>query len=225
MALRGNVTKILVGINVLVFVVFQNGLSAGFNSQTGNKFTADYEMLGHAQYVDGSIHGVAQGEYYRLITAAFLHANIIHIAFNMFALWQIGTVLERLLGTWRYLALYFVGAIGGNTLSYVVHGASTASVGASTALFAMFGAFYLLVRKVGGDTSQIVSLIVLNLVMTFFLSTIDKFGHIGGLLAGGLVGLIYTRIPSNKPQLQALLCGAVAVGCVVAAVLTTASIT
>ena len=219
-ALKGNVTKLLLGLNILAFFL-QQGLSGGINGGGRvNQFTVNYANIGGAK----GIGGLADGEYYRLITAAFLHAGLLHIAFNMFALYQLGSVLERLLGTWRYLALYAAGAVGGNTLSYIVHGATTYSLGASTAIFGIFAAFFVIVKRQGGDTSQLVALIVINLVLTFTVSSIDKFGHVGGLLVGGLVGLIYTRVPRDKPQLQAGMVAGTIVALVLLCVLKTASL-
>ena len=194
---RGNVTRALILLNVVAFLL-QGGLSIGFsNNAATNQFTRDYAMIG------GS---VANGEYYRLITAAFLHASIMHIAFNMFALYQLGTALERILGTWRYLAIYFLSAIGGNALSYLHGGVTQFSLGASTAVFGLFGAFYIFAKKMGIDTRQVLGLIGFNLLITFLIPNIDKFGHLGGLGVGLLVAVIFTRIPSKQVVQQALLC-------------------
>lgn len=190
--IRGNVTKVLIGLNILAFLAQGGG--------TNNAFTLKYAMVGFQ---------VADGQYYRLVTAAFLHASIMHIAFNMFALYQLGTALERVLGTWRYLTIYFLSAIGGNTLSYLHGGNSVFSVGASTGIFGLFGAFYLVSKKLGLDSSQILGLIAINLLITFLIPNIDKFGHLGGLAVGVAVGAIFTRIPSKQAATQVALCAAV----------------
>lgn len=192
-ALRGNVTKALVALNIVAFLA--EGIPGGIAGQSpANSFTARFLLNGQAI--------AYQHQYYRLITAAFLHADILHIGFNMLALYQIGTALERVIGTWRYLLLYFAAAIGGSVMSYAVHGVNANSLGASTAIFGIFGAFYMISRHLGGDSSQILSLIVINLVFTFAISSIDKFGHIGGLIVGGLVGLIYAKLRTKGSGVQ-----------------------
>lgn len=194
-ALRGRVTPILLGINILAFIL--EGFPVGFGRGGPNtQFASDYFMSGAAVAYNH--------EYYRLVTAAFLHAGLLHIAFNMLALWQLGSILERLLGTWRYIALYFAGAVAGNTLSFLLRGEQVVSLGASTAIFGFFSAFYLIVKKQGGDTGQLVQLIVINLLITFsFSNYIDWRGHVGGLIGGAIIGYIYTQVAREKPQLQA----------------------
>lgn len=202
-AVKGNVTKILIGLNVLAFLA-QGGLSSGLTrGSLSNNFTFDYAMIGGAK----DVVGVADGQYYRLITAAFLHSGILHIAFNMLALYQLGSALERVLGTWRYLGLYFAGAIGGNVLVYVVDGSQAAAVGASTSIYGLFAAFYLVARRNGNDTSQLVALIVINFLITITVPNISIWGHVGGFVTGGIVGLIYTKISTQQARLQAGLIG------------------
>jgi membrane associated rhomboid family serine protease len=208
----GLVTKILIGLCVLAYVLQGlPGLTLG--TERVNSFTADFLLDGFAI--------TRQHEYYRLLTAAFLHANILHLALNMYALYLLGTGLEALLGRVRYLALFVVCALGGNTLSYLVHGLNASSLGASTAIFGFFAAYYLIARRLRANTSQILIVVGINLALTFAWSTIDKWGHIGGLLTGLAMGLIFAYLPPRRAGLQALATCGVAAVLVVAAVLNT----
>ena len=131
---------------------------------------------------------VKMGEYYRLITAAFVHANIAHLLFNMYALWIIGMQLESFIGKWRFLVVYLFSAICGSLLSVVVT-PDALSVGASGAIFGLLGAllyFGYHYRIYLGTVikSQIIPLIVINLLLGFMVPGIDNAAHIGGLIAG-----------------------------------------
>ncbi|WP_235608224.1 rhomboid family intramembrane serine protease [Frankia casuarinae] len=145
----------------------------------------------------------ADDQYYRLLTAAFLHAGVLHILFNMYALYLLGFQLEAILGRARYLALFVAGALGGNTLSYVLGDGFTVSVGASTAIFAFFAAYYIIARRLRVDSRQILIVLGINLAITFSFSNIDKWGHLGGLAVGAIIGLIYAYVPPRRVLLQA----------------------
>ena len=195
------VSMVLAGLNVGVFLLGLAGLVPGL--------ALDYGNLALAAGPDGLI-GVAAGQYYRLLTAAFLHAGTFHLLSNMFALVTIGPALEQALGRARYLALYLVSALGGSTLSYLVSEQGTLGVGASGAVFGLFGAYYVVVRRVGGDTGSIVTLLVINLVITFAVPIIDWRAHLGGLLTGAAVAAAFAYAPreGRRTLLQA---GALAV--------------
>ena len=133
---------------------------------------------------------VAMAEPWRFVTTAFLHANLMHLAFNMWALWVLGTTLEPLLGRWRFTAIYLLSALGGSTAIYWLASPSspswlTVTVGASGAVFGLFATMFLIQRRFGRDTSQIVILLVLNAVISVLGANISWQGHLGGLLAGG----------------------------------------
>ncbi|MCK9893205.1 rhomboid family intramembrane serine protease [Frankia sp. AgB32] len=187
------VTQLLIAACVVAYVLQgAPGISGGSNS---NQFTNDYAMIGFR---------IAENDqYYRLLTAAFLHAGVLHILFNMYALYLLGYQLEAMLGRARYLGLFVAGAVGGNTLSYLLGGLSTASVGASTAIFAFFAAYYVIARRLRVDSRQILIVLGINLAITFSFSSIDKWGHIGGLAVGALVGLIYAYVPRRFALAQA----------------------
>ncbi|MCM3883600.1 rhomboid family intramembrane serine protease [Frankia sp. R82] len=187
------VTQSLIAICVVAY--FLQGAPGLGNSDRYNGFTERFAMDGYRIAADD--------QYYRLLSAAFLHASVLHILFNMYALFLLGFQLEALLGRARYLGLFVAGAVGGNTLSYLLGGLSTFSVGASTAIFAFFAAYYVIARRLRIDSTQILVVIGINLAITFTLSGIDKWGHLGGLAVGVLVGLLYAHVPPRHARLQA----------------------
>ncbi|HUQ64473.1 MAG TPA: rhomboid family intramembrane serine protease [Acidimicrobiales bacterium] len=130
-------------------------------------------------------------EYYRLTTATFLHASISHLALNMLGLWIIGSQLEPVLGRVRFLVLYLVAGIGGSVAYYLLGEPIGAALGASTAVFGLFGAAFVVARSRGGDTRTILTLIAINLVFGFVVPGIDNWGHLGGLVTGGMIAGIY----------------------------------
>ncbi len=211
----GLVTQVLIGLCVVAY--FLQGLPGLSGSGTDNTFTQDYSLYGPSI--------ASNNEYYRLVTAAFLHANILHILFNMYALYLLGYQLEQILGRTRYLALFVVCAVGGNTLSYLLNGFNTFSVGASTAVFGFFAAYYVIARRLRADTSAILVIVGINLVITFTISRIDKWGHIGGLVVGLLVGAVYAYIPPRRGRLQAAAVGGILGALFLAAVVRTSTLT
>ncbi|HTY72706.1 MAG TPA: rhomboid family intramembrane serine protease [Actinomycetes bacterium] len=136
---------------------------------------------------------VAAGEWYRLITVTLVHGSILHVAFNMYALWLVGQQVEVWLGRWRFLTLYLVSALAGSSLSYAFGGGY--SVGASGAIFGVFGALAVLYRRLGYDPRPALALIVINLALTFAIPTIDWHAHVGGLVAGVLLTLAFAYAP------------------------------
>ncbi|WP_236707270.1 MULTISPECIES: rhomboid family intramembrane serine protease [unclassified Frankia] len=192
-ARQGLVTQILIGLCVAAYIL--QGAPGLTGRGTFNRFTGDFAMIG--------IRIAADDQYYRLLTAAFLHAGVLHILFNMYALYLLGFQLEAILGRARYLALFVAGALGGNTLSYVLGDGFTVSVGASTAIFAFFAAYYIIARRLRVDSRQILIVLGINLAITFSFSNIDKWGHLGGLAVGAIIGLIYAYVPPRRVLLQA----------------------
>lgn len=143
---------------------------------------------------------VADGQWWRLFTSAFLHYGIAHILFNMWALWVIGPSLEKWLGRWRFLGLYVLSALGGGVLVYLLSPLNSATAGASGAIFGLFGATFVIGKRVGMDVRGVVALIVINLAFTFVLPMLSSQqiswqGHIGGLLTGMLVSWLYAYTP------------------------------
>jgi membrane associated rhomboid family serine protease len=177
------VTKILIGLNVLVFLInLAQGSSLG--QVSGSLFEKG------ALYVPG---GLDQGEWYRLITAAFLHASLIHLGLNMLVLWFVGTPVEMAIGRGRFLALYIVSGLAGSA-GAVIFSPNAVTVGASGAIFGILGAALVLEFQrnyvLGG---QALGLIVVNLVLTFAIPSISIGGHLGGLAGGALGALALSR--------------------------------
>jgi membrane associated rhomboid family serine protease len=188
------VTWTLVAINVGLFIVGLARPSLG----------VDWGMLGRA----APNLGVANGQWYRLITAAFLpptglnSSGFLDIAFNMWALIIVGPALERQFGRVRYLAVYLVSAVGGSVAFYFLGPANELALGASGAIFGLFGAWFVLSRRLRVDSRQVVTLIVINLVISFvFRGSIAWQAHIGGLIAGGLITAAYAWAPRRNRAL------------------------
>jgi membrane associated rhomboid family serine protease len=182
------VTQVLIGLNALAFFFL---LSKGGTIQGGGgTATIDYGLLGAGAVSRFSpIIGVASGEWYRLFTGAFLHASIIHIGMNMLVLWLVGNQLERVLGHWRYLSLYVAALLAGS-FAVMLYDPGILTVGASGAIFGLFGAMLAYQRDRGINIMQsgLGGLILINLLITFAIPGISKAGHLGGLIGGALVG-------------------------------------
>lgn len=144
--------------------------------------------------------GIARGEVYRLLTGAFLHSGITHLLFNMWALYVIGPALEAYFGRVRFIALYLISALGGGVLVYLLT-FNVPTLGASGAIFGLFGATLALSRQLNLDMRWVVGLIVLNLVFTFAAPQISWQGHIGGLITGAAVGAAYAYAPNERKAL------------------------
>ncbi|PZE64504.1 MULTISPECIES: rhomboid family intramembrane serine protease [unclassified Curtobacterium] len=130
---------------------------------------------------------------WRIVTVLFVHSSFLHIAFNMWALFIFGRMLENMLGTWRFLALYFIAGIGGSMLvTFLAPG--TWVVGASGAIFGLFAAFFVLQRSLGNNAVSLLVVIGLNLVIGFLPGTnISWQAHVGGILAGFVTGFVFAR--------------------------------
>lgn len=163
------VTKTLVGINVVLYLV---------TLLTSNRLIVEYGMFPAA---------VATGEWWRLLTAPFLHAGLWHVGLNMLALWVLGGLLEPLLGRGRLLGVYLVSALAGSVASYAFSSPVTLSVGASGAVFGLLGATLVALRRLNRDVSGVVVLLLINLGIGFVVPNIDWRAHLGGLLAGMVV--------------------------------------
>jgi membrane associated rhomboid family serine protease len=132
--------------------------------------------------------GVDNGGVYRLLTGAFLHYGPLHLLMNMYALWILGRNLEAALGPLRFLALYVLSGLGGSVAA-VMFQPDSLTAGASGAIFGLFAAFFIALKRLGRDTSSVLPVIVINLVLTFTFPGISIAGHLGGMLIGALLGL------------------------------------
>jgi membrane associated rhomboid family serine protease len=218
------VTYTLIGLNALVFLITTatgTGLAFGGNPSSVFRKLALIPSTVQPTYVFPSSFGkgVAEGEYYRLLTSTFLHFGIIHIALNMYCLYLLGPALERAVGTLRFAGLYLVSGLSGAALSYALGPANEQAAGASGAVFGLFGAFFVLQRKRGGDVRQIATTIGINLFISFAASSyIDWRGHVGGLIGGAAVGAALVYAPAGARRWAVQLAGGVAVLLVVIAV-------
>ncbi|PAZ09361.1 rhomboid family intramembrane serine protease [Streptomyces sp. SA15] len=210
-------TKILIGINLAVFIAVRA------NSSLLN----DLVLIGAwppAPFVPTD--GVADGEWYRLVTSMFTHQEIWHIAFNMLSLWWLGGPLEAALGRARYLALYLVSGLAGSALAYLLTSPTTATLGASGAIFGLFGATGVLMRRLNHDLRPIIALLVINLIFTFNPGfNISWQAHIGGLVAGLVTGYAMVHAPRERRALiQYGTCALVLLAVVVMTLLRTAQL-
>lgn len=130
---------------------------------------------------------VSNGELWRLITATLLHGSLLHLGFNMLALWILGTQIEQYLNAKKFIYLYFASALGGSLFSFFFSPPATFSIGASGAVFGLMGAMVVIGKKINADVSQIMILLGINLVIGFTLSGIDWRAHLGGLITGFVV--------------------------------------
>lgn len=148
-------------------------------------------------------------EQWRFITAAFLHSESspLHIAFNMYALWIVGVPLERMLGRARLVTLYLVSAVGGHVMVLLFATGPdwvTGVVGASGAVFGLFGAILIVLKRLNVDYRGILATIVINTVIGFTVPGISWEGHLGGLLTGLGLTVILTRVPREKQRAAAV---------------------
>jgi membrane associated rhomboid family serine protease len=185
-------TYVLIAINVLAYAATVVG-GGGLGGASG-------------VYGKGALNGplVAHGEWWRIVTGGFLHATPLHLAFNMYFLYFLGTMLEPAIGKLRFGIIYAVSLVGGS-LGALLLDPNSFTVGASGAVFGLMGAAILAMRARGINPMQsgLGVTLLLNLALTFVISGISIGGHLGGLFAGGVVGYLMfevaerRRIPSN----------------------------
>jgi membrane associated rhomboid family serine protease len=144
---------------------------------------------------------VADGEWWRLLTAGFLHIGPLHIAFNMYALWVLGRDLEIVLGRGRFLALYLVSLLGGSTAVVLFADPQQYVAGASGAVFGLMSGLFLVLLRLRRPYGQVVAIIVLNLVITQVVPGISMAGHVGGLVVGGLAAAALVFAPARRRTL------------------------
>jgi membrane associated rhomboid family serine protease len=207
--LEAPATVALVVINVLVYLVtiYQG---AGISAPGGRVFD-DGALVGALIYADG--------DWYRLVTAMFLHASLLHLAFNMLALYWLGTVVEQAMGTWRFLLIYFVSGIAGSAGALVLSNPLAVTVGASGAIYGIMGALLILeYRATGSFAGPVLAFIVLNLALTFAIPNISVGGHLGGLVGGILATLALSHFRDARARsLGPALAGLIAVASIVVA--------
>jgi membrane associated rhomboid family serine protease len=188
------VTWTLVGINIVLFLV----------ELAKPSLANDWGLLGYAPFsTGGPVQGIAAGQWYRLITSAFLPPatglgglGFLDILFNMWALIVVGPSLEQLLGRVRFLAVYLLSAIGGGVAFFLIGQYYVLALGASGAVFGLFGAWFVVARKLRLDVRGIVTIIAINLVFSLlYRSTIAWQDHVGGLIVGALTTAAFAYAP------------------------------
>ena len=185
------VTMTLIGVCVLAFLAQQS---------IGSEVLVRFGLIGGVNATDLGLGviGVADGEYYRLLSAAFLHGGFLHLLVNMFSLYLLGPQLEAMLGRSRFVALYLVSAVGGTAVSYLLNPPFQFSVGASGAIFGLFGAMVVVSRRLNYDLRPVLGIIGVNAVIGFVVPQIDWQAHLGGLLTGGLIAAAMVYAPRDR---------------------------
>ena len=147
------------------------------------------------------VEGVSGGAYWQVLTSAFSHENVLHLGFNMLALYFLGPMLEQVLGRPRFLAVYFVSAFTASAAVMLVSNPNSQTLGASGAIFGLMGALVVVAFKVKADLRQILFWLGLNLVFTFYnTGSISWQGHLGGLLGGALTAAIIVYAPRKRRE-------------------------
>jgi membrane associated rhomboid family serine protease len=190
----GAVTLTLIAINVAMFVVTAVSAALVGNSPLDNQLSPVFSVLSQVPLL------VEFGDWWRLITAAFLHIGLIHLVLNMLALLVFGSELERQLGRWRYVALYLLAVLGGAAAIQLFGNPVGAVAGASTAIYGLLGGLGVLMIANRQDIRGLLTLLAINVFISF-LPGVSLLGHLGGLVAGALTAgiLVLTR---RRQQLQ-----------------------
>lgn len=196
------VTKILIAINLALFIAVQ---------VSGDRITDELSLIGYAYNpLLGEVVGVADGEWYRLLTSAFLHQEIPHFVFNMLGLWVIGGIVEPELGRIRYTALCLLSGLSGSALAFLLAAPNQPSLGASGIVFGLIGAWAVLTRRRRQDMGPVFLFVALSLVLTFTRPGISWQAHIGGIVGGALVAFALLHAPRARRNLvQYAACGLV----------------
>ena len=200
-ARAGAVSLVLGLLNVVAFVVTVATAPGGLTGNTNSRLFDELELVPLRVAVDG--------EYWRLIGSAFLHIGLLHLAGNMLALAIVGPALERVFGWWRFLAIYLVAALGGSVAVYLFGSPFGAVAGASGAVYGLFAATLIVVRRLGLDARFMVLVVALNFGVSFA-PGISLLGHLGGFVTGCLLTLAMVYAPkASRTSLQILAIGVV----------------
>jgi len=195
------VTYSLIALNFVMFglqhIVGTSQIGGAGGPYQINTLDMRLELVAKSTWIDGQPIGVANGEWYRLVTSMFLHANLVHIASNMISLFFIGPLLETLLGRLRFTLVYLIGGLAGAVTSYwFMTPLSPASLGASGAISAVFGALVVIgLRRKILDPGMIMVVLVINIVIPLQNTSIDWRDHVGGAVAGAVIGGVYAFAP------------------------------
>ena len=184
----------LIALNVVIYIWEMSSHAGFYVSQGVANRCSNLAECRFAMWPEAVHHG----QWYRLLTAAFLHANIEHIFFNMVILAIVGSPVEAEVGKVRFLVIYLISAFGGSVASYLLSNANVLGLGASGAIFGVMGSYFVLARRRGWDVATIAALIVIELAIGFGSSTIDWRAHLGGVITGAVVTLGLTRSTSLR---------------------------
>ena len=206
-------SMVLVGINVAVWLailvtggsssalVNRLGLRPNGACAPGDGFLYDYSRAACDALGGRFLYGVDDGAWWQLVTSQFLHVEIWHIAGNMLALWFLGPQLEAVLGRARFLALDLISGLAGSVAVLWLSPEIGLTLGASGAIYGLFGALGVVAHKVGGDLRGLFGLLALNLFITFAVPGISWQGHLGGLLGGALIAALLVYAPRGRRAL------------------------
>ena len=198
----GLVSVVLGVLNVMAFLITAVTAPGGFTGNFDSRLFEDLQLV--------PLRVALDAEYWRLIGAAFLHIGLLHLAGNMLSLALVGPALERVFGAWRFLAIYLAGAFGGSVAVYLFGSPYGAVAGASGAIFGLFAATLVVLRRLGLDARFMVLAIGFNFVVSFR-PGISLLGHLGGFVVGGLAALAMVHAPkASRTQLQVLAVGGLA---------------
>lgn len=207
------VTYALIAMNVVAFLA--EGGSLSLNGEASGSVLTKGALLGSSEDPHLIGQGVAHGQLWRIVTGGFLHANLLHIGFNMWVLYYLGTMLEPALGRMKFGLLYAVSLLAG-ALGALLVSPHVITVGASGAVFGLMGAaaVEMRARQIPLMQSGVGMLILINLVISFTLPGISWGGHVGGLIGGGLAALALQVGERRRAQTLAIAaCAAIGLGC------------
>ncbi|MCL3817161.1 rhomboid family intramembrane serine protease [Aeromicrobium wangtongii] len=182
----GRVSMILIAINVAAYVA---------QLATGNRSGEIFQQGALQGYV------VADGDYWRLITSAFLHGSLLHLLFNMYALYLFGPFVEQALGRVRFIAAYLTAAVAGSVTAYVLAGPLVVTIGASGAVFGLFAMALLFLLRAKQDVRTLLVLLGINAFISVAGANISWQGHLGGFVAGAVLGAAFAYAPRDRRTL------------------------
>jgi len=221
------VTRTLIAINVLVMLISiaSGGLGAvaggGWGGLLGGTTPLTNELA-----IYGNPHLMAADplQYYRLFTAMFVHFGLLHLLLNMYALWILGRDLERSLGPFRFVAIYLLAGLGGNVAAYYFSSPGVPTAGASTAVFGLMAAIFVILKRLNLSVAPILPVIVINVIFTLTIANISVPGHLGGLVVGALAATAVAYAPRERRNLvQGIGLGAILLVLIVLALARTAA--
>jgi membrane associated rhomboid family serine protease len=195
---RPVVVPVLIALNVAIFVwtvVQARSISANFESPLFDAWALE----------PGE---VSDGEWWRVLTAGFLHIGPIHLVFNMMALWVLGRDMEMVLGRGRFLALYLVSLLGGAAAVMLFYGPEDSVAGASGAVFGLMGGLAVVLKRMRVPAGQVIGLIAVNVAISVLIPGISLIGHLGGLVVGAVATAALVYAPArNRELVQAVALG------------------